>query len=217
MLGLGLLIILCMFYSPRRIQRLSFWANQWRDRGAVVFLGDSIIAGWPDLSGAFPGCKVANRALRGDGTREVLNRLKTEVLPLKPSGLVLLIGTNDLNDGAEPEAVLENVTAIISAVRNRFPAVWTIVCTLPPRGPVPGRFPEKILKFNQGLKTAFGASPQVMVFDTWSLFADAYGQPRPDEFPDGLHPSPVAYRKWASALQPLLNPTTAHSTASTNR
>jgi lysophospholipase L1-like esterase len=204
-LGLALIIAFSCFCTQRRIRRFLFWATQWQDRGAIVFLGDSILAGWDDLSSAFPGCKVANRALIGDRTNEVLRRLKTDVLPLKPSGLVLLIGTNDLNEGAEPEAVLENIKLIVSLVRQSSMIQRTIVCTLTPRAHVAGRFPEQILKLNEGLKKAFGNDPGSSVFDSWSLFADEHGQPRQDDFPDLLHPSPSAYQKWAAALRPLLS------------
>lgn len=207
MIMLGLLLIFVCFCcsSKRRVQRTAFWVNQWHDRGAIVFVGDSIIAGWSDLSGAFPGYKVANRGLAGDRTYEVLDRLKTDVFTLKPSVLVLLIGTNDLNDGADSETVLENLKLIVGAVRKKLPAVHMIVCTLTPREAVAGRFPGQILKFNEALKRTFGNDPGIIVFDTWSLFATKFGQPHPEDFPDLLHPSPAAYRKWALALTPVFD------------
>jgi hypothetical protein len=46
-------------------RRRSAWADRLdADRGAVVFLGDSITQGWgDDFKGAFPGLKKANRVV----------------------------------------------------------------------------------------------------------------------------------------------------------
>ena len=83
-------------------RKRSGWATQVKqDQGALVFLGDSITQGWGEkMDGSFPGVKVANRGISGDTTRGVLIRLKGDVLSLNPSGVVILIGTNDLGDKA---------------------------------------------------------------------------------------------------------------------
>src|SRR3954451_1956854 len=85
-------------------QKRSAWAERVnQDKGALVFLGDSITQGWgDDIGGSFPGVKVANRGISGDTTRGVLIRLKEDVLSLHPSGVVILIGTNDLEEDADP-------------------------------------------------------------------------------------------------------------------
>src|SRR5665213_1390667 len=84
-------------------ERRSKWAKDaQQDQGALVFLGDSITQGWGDnLDGSFPGVKLANRGISGDTTRGVLFRMKEDVLGLHPGGVVILIGTNDLEDGAD--------------------------------------------------------------------------------------------------------------------
>ena len=91
--------------TPRRL-----WATRvQQDQHALVFLGDSITDCWgDDLGGSFPGVKVANRGIGGDTTRGVLIRLQEDVLSLHPAGVVLLIGTNDLADGAAPEVITGN-------------------------------------------------------------------------------------------------------------
>jgi hypothetical protein len=92
-------------------ERRAAWAGQReQDRGAVVFLGDSITQQWGSgLDAAFPGIEVANRGISGDTTRGVLIRLRDDVLVLDPQAIVLLIGTNDLEEGATPEMVASNL------------------------------------------------------------------------------------------------------------
>ena len=85
-------------------------AEQWakdegHDRGAVVFFGDSITQGWGSLAKDFPNLKVANRGISGDTTRGLRTRLQGDVLDVQPKAVSMLIGTNDLDQGGEPEVV----------------------------------------------------------------------------------------------------------------
>ena len=92
-------------------RRTAWHAHLQQDQKALVFLGDSITQGWgDDIGGKFPGVKVANRGISGDTSRGVLIRLKEDVLDLHPSGVVLLIGTNDLEEGADPETIAANLS-----------------------------------------------------------------------------------------------------------
>ena len=88
-------------------EKRTAWAKQVeQDQKSLVFLGDSITQGWgDDMGGSFPGVKVANRGISGDTTRGMLIRLKDDVLALNPTGVVLLMGTNDLEEKAEPETI----------------------------------------------------------------------------------------------------------------
>ncbi|MFN5959977.1 MAG: GDSL-type esterase/lipase family protein, partial [Verrucomicrobiota bacterium] len=76
-------------------EKRAAWAKRLEaDRGAVVFLGDSITQGWgDDFGGSFPGMKAANRGISGDTTRGMLHRLEHDVLALQPAAVVLLMGT----------------------------------------------------------------------------------------------------------------------------
>ena len=85
--------------------RRSEWARKVEsDQHSVVVLGDSITQGWgDDFSAWFPGLHVANRGISGDTSRGVLVRLEEDVLVLHPKVIILLIGTNDLEEKAEPQ------------------------------------------------------------------------------------------------------------------
>ena len=91
-------------------KKRSGWAKDVeKDQNALVFLGDSITQGWgPEMGNAFPGVKVANRGISGDTTRGMLIRLQEDVLSLNPEGVVMLMGTNDLEERAEPKTIADN-------------------------------------------------------------------------------------------------------------
>jgi lysophospholipase L1-like esterase len=186
-------------------ERRSGWAKtRALDAGAVVFLGDSITQFWGDaLPAAFPGLKIANRGISGDTTRGVLIRLQDDVLVLKPRAVVLLIGTNDLDEHATPEMIANNVTLILAAMKASNPQMPIILCQVFPSSAQLNRSAEQIKKVNALYLAAVKNDPQVIPLDTWALFADSNGDAKPSEFPDLLHPNRVGYAKWAAALDPL--------------
>jgi lysophospholipase L1-like esterase len=185
--------------------RRSAWAKRVeQDHGAFVFLGDSITQGWgDDLGGNFPGIKIANRGISGDTTRGVLIRLDEDVLALDPSGVVILIGTNDLEDKADPETIAANLKLIIARLKAHNPKMPIILCQVFPSSDTKNRPADKIKKVNQLYAAAVKGDAQVTLIETWPLFANAQGDAKLEEFPDLLHPNKIGYAKWAAALHPI--------------
>ena len=186
-------------------ERRAAWARQRaQDRGAVVFLGDSITQGWGDaMGGAFPGMKVANRGIDGDTTRGVLIRLHDDVLTLKPRAVVLLIGTNDLEEGAAPDVVAANLELILTALKQHDPSMPIVLCQIFPSSDRMRRPGDQIQAINALYLAAVKGDAQVISLDTWRLFADAGGNAPVEEFPDLLHPNQAGYARWAAALRPV--------------
>ena len=175
-----------------------------QDKGSVVFLGDSITQMWGDnLGDSFPGMKVANRGISGDTTRGVLIRLKEDVLDLQPRAVVLLIGTNDLDENAEPETIAANLKLILAALKSHNATMPIVLCQIFPSSETKNRPAAKIKKVNQLYAALVKGDPQITFIETWPLFANAQGDAKPEEFPDLLHPNQAGYVKWAAALRPI--------------
>ena len=188
------------------LQKRTGWAERVpQDQKALVFLGDSITQGWgDDLGGHFPGVKLANRGISGDTTRGVLIRLREDVLSLHPAGVVILIGTNDLEEGAEPEVIAANLKLILEVLGLHDPAMPVVLCQVFPSSATKKRPADKIKRINQLYAAAVKGNPQVTWVETWLPFADAQGDAKLQEFPDLLHPNATGYAKWAAALRPIL-------------
>ncbi|MEO5822213.1 MAG: GDSL-type esterase/lipase family protein, partial [Vicinamibacteraceae bacterium] len=186
-------------------QRRTLWSTQvQRDQGAVVFLGDSITQGWGlGLGAVFPGVKVANRGISGDTTRGVLIRLKEDVLDLNPRAVVILIGTNDLEEMATPETIDSDFRVLIAALKAHNPKMPIIACLVMPSSVTMRRPAEEIKKINTLRMASIKGDPQVIPLDTWTLFAEKSGEPILSEFPDVLHPNDYGYVKFAAALRPI--------------
>ncbi len=198
------------------IRRYDWFQNLWKERrtewskriqqdqGAIVFLGDSITQLWSDLGSTFPGVKVANRGISGDTTRGVLIRLNEDVIALNPRAVVLLIGTNDLEEWGSPEIATGNLKLIIAALREHDAKMPVVLCKVMPSSLEKKRPADQIKKMNDLYVEAVADQPQVTVLDTWALFANQNGDAKPDEFPDLLHPNKGGYAKWYAALHPIL-------------
>jgi lysophospholipase L1-like esterase len=185
-------------------RRSAFAARVGQDQNAVVFLGDSITQGWgDDMGGSFAGMKVANRGISGDTSRGVLIRLQDDVLVLHPRAIVLLIGTNDLEDGADPETIAANLKLILDEIKRSDPKMPVILCQVFPSSTSKKRPASKIKKINSLYAGVVRGNPQVTYIETWPLFADAEGNAKPEEFPDLLHPNKIGYAKWAAGIHPI--------------
>lgn len=182
------------------------WAKEVEEKqGALVFLGDSITQGWgDDFKGAFGKTKVANRGISGDTTRGMLYRMPEDVLALKPSGVVLLMGTNDLEEGATPDVIAGNLKLIIKGLKESNQDFPIVLCTVFPSHESKRRPAEQIKKINALYTAAVKDDAQVTLVDTWSLFANDKGNARKAQFPDLLHPNASGYQVWSKALRPVL-------------
>jgi lysophospholipase L1-like esterase len=182
------------------------WAGEVKEKqGALVFLGDSITQGWGDgLRGSFGDTLVANRGISGDTTRGMLIRLQKDVLDLNPSGVVMLMGTNDLEEGADPQTIADNLALIIEKIHAHNPKVPIVLSFVFPSSESKKRPAEKIQEINRLYQTKVKGDAGVHVIDTWTLFANEKKDAKVEEFPDLLHPNEAGYKKWSSALRPVL-------------
>ena len=171
----------------------------------MVFFGDSITDGWGSLAQDFPKLKVANRGIGGDTTRGLRERIAGDVLAVHPRAVSMLIGTNDLDQGGEPEVVAANMKAIVAELHKANPQMPIIINKVMPRGVRPGFFPDKIKALNALYADAFKDDPKVTFCDTFALFDDGTGTCKKDEFPDMLHPNATGYAKWTAELTPIFD------------
>lgn len=175
------------------------------DQGAVVFFGDSITQGWErfGLETAFDEMPVANRGISGDTTRGMLIRLEEDVLSLNPSAVVMLMGTNDLEEAAPVETTISNVSMILTAIHAHDKETPVVLNLVFPSSVEKDRPADKIKAMNAGLIALAKEWPNVTVVDTWTLFADENGDAPEAQFPDLLHPNERGYQSWTKALRPI--------------
>ncbi len=102
-----------------------FVAQAKEGKARLVFLGDSITAGWGGKTAiwneAFGKYDPVNFGIGGDRAQHVLWRIENgELEVIKPKAVVLMIGTN--NSGADSaEDIAKGITAIVDTIKTKQP------------------------------------------------------------------------------------------------
>ena len=176
-----------------------------RQNDAIIFLGDSITQGWgDDFGGVFGDTKVVNRGISGDTTRGMLYRLEHDVIDIDPAAVVILAGTNDLEENAQPETIASNMRLMIEKLQNSDSDMPIVLCLVFPSDESKKRPTSKIKKLNELYRQIARSVQNVTLLDTWTLFANKDGNAKAEEFPDLLHPNQTGYKKWEASIRPVL-------------
>jgi lysophospholipase L1-like esterase len=168
----------------------------------IVLFGDSQIANWP-VSTSFGALPVLDRGVGGDWAVSASRRFKETVLPLGPSMVVILIGTNDVAHQQPVALVLSSIREMVSSARERGATV--IVCSLlPTRGEAARARPkDQLQQLNSGLQKLAGEEG-ALYSDLYSALADDRGELPTAFSEDGLHPNATGYLRMTSVLLPQL-------------
>ena len=189
----------------------SFVAIAKKGEAQVVFIGDSITAGWNGQKALFEKeyakYNAANFGIGGDRVQHVLWRVENgEFEGIKPKAVVLMIGTNNAGVAENsPEQIAAGIKNIITAIHKRTPDTKVLLLAIFPRGAGetgnPGRTKNKavneiIAKFHDGKKVHY--------FDIGAKFLAADGTLSKEIMPDQLHLNARGYQIEADAIREKL-------------
>jgi lysophospholipase L1-like esterase len=179
-----------------------------KDPVGILFLGDSITAGWgkakPVWDKRYAIHQAANFGISGDRTQHVLWRIANGELDApKPKVLVLMIGTNNIAYPAED--IIKGDRKIVEEIHRKLPATKLLLLGIFPRGAEASNpFRAKIKTVNEAL-AQLDDGKLTRYLDIGPKFLDAAGNLPKDIMPDALHPNAAGYKIWADAMQPLLD------------
>ena len=183
--------------------RDSFWRQREKKQGAWVLAGDSLFGNWKTSERDLAPAPTANRAIGGDVSRGLLFRFQEDVLDLRPSGIAILIGGNDLSAHQQTEQTARNIERMLQAVKAQNASLPVILCTLPPRDSAKAPIEQsELTNLNSSIKQLAAAHDNVELLDLYPLFATAAGQPQSVLFTkDRLHIGPAGYQVLGQALK----------------
>ncbi len=180
-------------------------------KAQLVFLGDSITAGWgsnkPIWDKAFGAYTPVNFGIGGDRTQHVLWRITHgELDGIKPRAVVLMIGTNNVASNTAEE-IARGVTVIVETIREKQPQAKILLLAVFPRGDKPdgklGAPNEKLTQVN-AIIAKLDDGKNIHFLDIGPRFPLVNGALTPEVMPDFLHLSPAGYQIWADAIGPKL-------------
>lgn len=170
----------------------------------VVFMGDSITAGW-HLVSSFPGKPYINRGISGQTSPQMLVRFRQDVIDLQPRVVVILAGTNDLAGNTGPMTLGETENNLASmadlAAANQ---IRVVLCSVTPSvnfwwAPGPNPAP-KIAELNAWIEQ-YAARKGYVYVDYHSAMKDSDGGLPHNLSPDGVHPNAAGYAMMAPLAQ----------------
>ena len=183
----------------------------------VLFLGDSITAGWtkaPHIWEHYYGkFQPANFGIGGDRTQHVLWRIENgELDGIHPKVVVLMLGTNNsASNTAEEIAAADR--KIVQVIRAKIPETKVLLLGVFPRGPRKnaqrvviddGMKPMAVINAVNADLAKLDDGSNVRYLDISAKFLGDDGRIPSIIMPDQLHPNAAGYQLWAEAMQPLL-------------
>ena len=182
-------------------------------KGQIVFVGDSITDLYP-LDDYYADLDLAayNRGIGGDTTTGVLKRLQESVFDLKPSTVVLMIGTNDINGNVKTEKILKNYQEILTRIKTELPNTRLYCVSVIPQNLTIETYSTikideatpRILALNEKIKEMVASEPNMTYLDLFSLLADENNRLIEKYSDDGLHLNAEGFKVWTGLLKPYL-------------
>ena len=210
-LGITLLVIESKSYHEEKCEEF-LEENLTIPDGQIVFLGDSITdlcelkTYYPDLD-----LKSYNRGISGDTTIDLKKRLDVSALDIKPSVIVLMIGTNDINWGRSVNAILETYEEILKELKLNIPELKLyIMSVIPQNKDLESYTPfnvdnhlSKIKELNTKL-VELALIYNATYVDLYPLLLDSEGYLDKKYSNDGLHLNHEGFVVWSNLLTEYL-------------
>lgn len=174
----------------------------------LVFLGDSIIARWPQelLEQNFGEFRPVNLGIGGDWVQNVQWRIQHGVLGQAPiRTVVLLVGANNMSNDFTQDEIVVGVTKLVENLRATLPqAKILLLGVLPRRVPPTDPIRASISALNAKLQ-GLADEKSVFFLDVGPALVEPDGSVAPATMPDGLHVAEPGYLRWMEAMKPLLD------------
>lgn len=165
----------------------------------VVFLGNSITAGWArSRKEFFEANNFVGRGISAQTSVQLLLRFRQDVVALKPEVVVIHIGTNDVAENTGPyseDYTVGNIESMVEIARANGIKV-ALGAVLPSTkfewNRAVGDRSDMIVALNERLK-AYATANKIPYIDYHSAMKNNQDGMDPDIAPDGVHPAPKGF------------------------
>ena len=174
----------------------------------VVFMGDSITEGWFDKRPRFFKRGRVDRGIGGQTTSQMLLRMMSDVVALRPHVVHIMGGTNDIagNTGTMTPQMSENNIRAMTDIAQRE-GIKVLIASVPPAASFPWapaiETRSAIAELNRRLKRLAARKGATWV-DYHPVLDDGKGAMQPGLASDGVHPTEAGYDAMASVANPIL-------------
>jgi lysophospholipase L1-like esterase len=181
--------------------------NKYCEKNQIVIAGDSIAELYPasELLNEYLksiGKSVYNRGIGGEISQHFSERLESNIIPLNPDYMLIIIGTNDLSQGVPSEEIIGNLSTAVDLIQTKSSGTRLLLSSLLP---VNATLPDTISKFVVGVRTNeaikklniaiknLTIQKGIAYVNVFEALIDQAGNLEPDCTMDGLHPNLKGY------------------------
>lgn len=181
---------------------------QSKARVDVVFMGDSITEGWFDKRPGFFTSGRIDRGIGGQTTSQMVLRMISDVVALRPRAVHIMGGTNDIagNTGPMTAQMSEDNLRAMTDIAQRQ-GINVMIASVPPAGSFPWaanvETRRAIAELNARLKRLANDAGATWV-DYHPVLDDGKGAMKPGLAYDGVHPTEAGYDAMATVIEPVL-------------
>ena len=176
----------------------------------IVFFGSSSVDGW-NLAKDFPKIPFINRGIGGETSRQMVMRLRQDVLDLKPYAAIIFLGScNDFWENnrmpiAETKSNIIKMARLADrhGIKLAFGAVSPVNDYLAGRDYISSHPVAEVQELNVWIKNFCEKNNYVFV-DFYSAMADSNGKLTAEFTDDGMHCTAEGYARWKSLVESAL-------------
>lgn len=174
----------------------------------IVFMGDSITEGWYDKRPGFFSSGRIDRGIGGQTTSQMVLRMFSDVVALKPKAVHIMAGTNDIAGNTGPMTARmteDNIRAMVDIAQRH--GINVLLAPIPPAASLPWR-PEiearsRIAQINGWLEK-YALEIGATWVDYRPVLDDGSGAMKQGLASDGVHPAEAGYDAMATVIEPIL-------------
>lgn len=174
----------------------------------LVFMGDSITEGWKDKRPGFFSKGRLDRGISGQTTSQMVLRMMSDVVALRPRAVHIMGGTNDIagNTGPMTPQMSENNARAMTDIAQRH-GIKVLIASVPPAASFPWapkiQSRPAILELNLRLKRMAQATGATWV-NYHRVLDDGTNAMKPGLSVDGVHPTEAGYDAMQKFVEPLI-------------
>lgn len=211
MLGVVMALVLCHKEEKTYEEKVAVFAeeNAKFSKNQIVFLGDSITEKY-NLSKNYRDLDLDcyNRGISGDTTTWLLSRLQVSIFDISPAIIVLMIGTNDINNGRTPEEISDTYHTILQLISTNLPDTLVYCMSIIPQN---NEYSNNASHNNVTIMET-NAQIEVLAEDYGYEYINLYDRLLDEDemlqdryTNDGLHLNKRGYKVWTDIMKRILN------------
>lgn len=174
------------------------------DHKQIVFTGSSSIRMWSSLEEDMSEFDVLNRGFGGSTLAELNHYSENLIYSYSPEILVVYCGENDINDGLDPDQVVQEFKHLQKGFNENLPDSKLVYLSMKPslarwdHWDAMSEGNEKISKLCEASDRSYYIDiSQVMMKDSLELDSTIFIE-------DGLHMNAKGYELWTGIIKPFL-------------